>query len=43
MMLRLSRVGGNPAGLINMPFGFVLAAQGDFSFDWIPVCTGMTF
>jgi len=39
-MTRHSGVGRNPAVLFNMPLGFVLAAQGDFIFDWIPAYAG---
>ena len=39
---RHSGAGQNPAFLYNMPFGFVLVAQGNYLFNWIPACAGMT-
>ena len=42
LLTRHSRAGGNLAVLLNVPLGFVLAAQGHCVFDWIPACAGMT-
>ena len=39
---RHSGAGRNPAGLPNVLFGSVFAAQGNIPTNWIPACAGMT-
>jgi hypothetical protein len=38
---RHPREGGDPVLLFNMPLDFVLAAQENLLFCWIPACAGM--